>query len=53
MKKAPWYSVKGTVHHVCTNCTEGDNIQPENKRQGNGNKPLCDKCQTLIDASGC
>lgn len=33
-----FYSIKGNVHHVCTRCTLGNNIEPENKRNGKGGK---------------
>ncbi len=53
MKKAPWHSIKQPVHHVCTNCNTGNNIEPENLRQGTGNKPLCKECEGLIKRSVC
>lgn len=46
-KKAPWHSIKQSVHHDNTNCNTGNNIEPENLRQGTGNKPLCDECAKL------
>jgi len=49
-RKAPWHSVKLSapkVHHDNTKCTEGNNIERENLRQGTGNRPLCDHCQHL------
>lgn len=47
MKKSPWHSIKQTVHHNDTNCNTGNNIEPENLRQGTGNKPLCAECARL------
>src|ERR1051326_1734694 len=47
MRKAPWHSVLQHVHHDNTSCTEGNNIERENLRQGTGGKPLCDHCQRL------
>jgi hypothetical protein len=47
MKKAPWHSILQYVHHDNTACTEGNNIERENLRQGTGGKPLCHHCQRL------
>ena len=38
MKKRAWHSVKSTVHHVCTNCNTGNNIETENRKPGTGGK---------------
>lgn len=46
-KKAPWHSIKRPVHHNNTACTEGNNIERENLRQGDGGKPLCKTCADL------
>ncbi len=51
--KAPWHSVKpGTpnVHHNNSTCKTGDNIEPENVRQGTGGRPLCKECEGLNQA---
>ena len=53
MKKSPWHAVKQNVHHVCTNCNTGNNIEAENLRQGTGNKPLCSECKDLVDKGRC
>jgi len=37
------------VYHNNSKCTEGDNIQPENKVAGTGGHPLCDHCKRLND----
>ncbi len=34
----PFHSIKESVHHVCSTCTEGNNIESENKRRGTGGK---------------
>jgi len=47
MKVAPCHSVKQQVHHDNDQCTERNNIEAENLRQGTGGKPLCDRCATL------
>ncbi len=44
-QRAPWHSAIGDVHHVCTNCTLGNNIESENLRPGTGNLRLCDQCR--------
>jgi transposase-like protein len=46
-KVSPFYSVKQTVHHNTNSCTEGNNIEKENLRQGTGGKPLCSHCSKL------
>jgi len=51
-KTDPWHSIKPSdrrVHHNNTKCTEGDNIQPENRRAGTGGYPLCEHCKRLND----
>lgn len=52
-KKSPWHSTRQNVHHVCTNCNTGNNIEKENLRDGTGGKPLCAECQRLIDQGRC
>jgi len=48
-KVDPFYSIKpGTdVHHNNDECTEGNNIEPENRRAGTGGHPLCSRCEEL------
>ena len=46
-KTSPWHSVKEQVHHDNTKCTEGNNIEPQNRRSGTGGKPLCKHCAEL------
>jgi hypothetical protein len=53
MRKSPWHSIKSGVHHVCTNCNTGNNIERENLRSGTGNKPLCHECADLIQSGRC
>lgn len=45
MKTDPWHSIKADVHHNETNCNTGNNIEPENRREGTGGKPLCAECK--------
>lgn len=47
VKTSPWHSVKTSapqVHHNNTACTEGNNIERENRREGTGGRPLCNSC---------
>jgi hypothetical protein len=48
-KVLPFHSkLPGTkVHHNNNKCTEGNNIEPENRRTGTGGYPLCDHCARL------
>jgi hypothetical protein len=49
-KVAPIYSAKETdrkVYHDDDRCTERNNIEMKNIRQGTGNRPRCDHCARL------
>jgi hypothetical protein len=49
-KVAPFHSKKPgarQVHHNDNACTEGNNIERENKVMGDGGRPLCDRCKDL------
>ena len=46
-KKDPWHSIKESVHHNNSNCNTGNNIEPENRRDGTGGKRLCSECDNL------
>lgn len=35
------------VHHDNSSCTEGNNIEKENRKAGTGGHPLCDHCAKL------
>ena len=51
-KVNPWYSAKQTdrkVYHNNTKCTEGNNIEAVNRRDGTDNRPLCEHCKRLND----
>jgi hypothetical protein len=43
----PVASIKADVHHDNTSCRPGNNIEPENRRAGTGNKPKCKECIDL------
>jgi hypothetical protein len=50
MKVAPIYSVRPYAphkYHDNDRCTERNNIERENVRQGTGGRPLCDHCERL------
>ena len=49
----PFYSETGTVHHVCSKCTLGDNIGQGNKKKGKGGKPLCSQCSDRVKRGDC
>ena len=48
-KVAAFHSAKTStrVHHNDNKCTEGNNIESYNKRQGTGGHPLCSRCRDL------
>ena len=50
MKTNPWHSKKETdrkVYHDNSSCTEGNNIEKENRQSGTGSRPRCEHCQRL------
>lgn len=47
VKSSPWHSILSDRHHNNTNCNTGNNIERENRREGTGNKPLCQECTNL------
>jgi hypothetical protein len=47
MRTSPWHSIKQNRHHNNTRCTEGNNIEPQYRREGTGGKPLCTHCHRL------
>ena len=48
-KVPPTNSIKEPVYHNNSECTERNNIEPENLRQGTGGKRLCKPCKKLND----
>ena len=46
-KGSPWHSVKETVHHNNSNCEAGRAIEKRYRREGTGDKPLCEECARL------
>ena len=54
MRVSPFHSKKNPgVYHVCSNCTEGNNIEKENKVAGTGGGKLCKHCEDLIKENKC
>ena len=54
--KYAYYSNKPgrDVYHTCQNCTEGNNIEPKNRRSGTGkDKKHCEKCKDLSQKGQC
>lgn len=49
MKVIPYYSIQPgiEVYHNSNKCTEGNNIEKNNRRSGTGGKRLCDHCKRL------
>ena len=46
-KVAAFHSIKQNVCHDNSKCTEGNNIEKENLRQGTGGKSKCSHCSKL------
>jgi len=48
-KVSPFHSNKPgiLVYHNNDKCTEGNNIEPENRVDGTGGKTLCKRCEEL------
>lgn len=42
-----WHSVDSSVYHDNQKCTEGNNIEDDKHRDGDGGKTLCDHCARL------
>lgn len=56
MKVAPFHSSKNPgIYHVCSNCTEGNNIEAKYKTQGKGpGRPRkCKNCKSLERSGDC
>jgi hypothetical protein len=43
-KTSPFFSSKLHRYYDNTSCTDGNEIEPENLRQGQGGRPLCNQC---------
>lgn len=53
-KVSPFYSKKNPgVYHVCSNCTEGNNIESANRQPGTGGGTKCSRCADLERSGKC
>lgn len=53
-KVSPFHSSKNPgVYHVCSRCTEGNNIEKQYKKPGTGGGRLCRTCQRLQSEGRC
>lgn len=43
----PYHSVDSDVYHINSDCTVGNNIERDKKRQGTGGKRLCSVCKDI------
>ena len=51
---APFHDSQNTgTYHICSKCPVGLAIQLGNRRQGEGNRRLCDSCKALQASDGC
>ena len=54
MRVAPFHSSKNPgVYHVCSKCTEGNNIESGYKKPGKGGGVMCKNCKDRISKSTC
>lgn len=42
-----WHSINRDVYHTNAACTEGNNIEPQYRQSGTGNKRKCQRCKEL------
>jgi hypothetical protein len=47
-KVPPYHSVDQAVYHIFSQCTEGNNIEPDKLRSGTGGKRLCKNCIAIL-----
>ena len=53
-KVSPFHSKKNPgMYHVCSRCTEGNNIEKGNRKAGTGGGKLCTRCRELQASGGC
>ena len=53
-KVNPFHSSKNPgVYHVCSKCTEGNNIETQYKKSGTGGGRLCTRCSDLQKTGSC
>jgi predicted SprT family Zn-dependent metalloprotease len=50
----PFHSSKNPgVYHVCSKCTEGNNIERKYRKAGTGNGVMCKNCKDRISRGTC
>jgi hypothetical protein len=50
IRVSPYHSINPTdpdVHHVFSDCPNGQQIPPQNRREGTNGWPLCGSCQNM------
>jgi hypothetical protein len=49
VKRAPWHSTSpgDTVYHDNDKCIAGSRIDPTDRKEGTGGRPLCNHCAVL------
>ena len=52
-KVGAYHSVNGSVHHTCSTCTLGNNIERVNRRDGTGGHPKCEECKERESKGTC
>ncbi len=53
-KVSPFHSSKNPgIYHVCSKCTEGNNIETKYKKTGTGSGRLCKTCERLVASGNC
>lgn len=53
-KVNPFHSKQNPgVYHVCSKCTEGNNIEAKYKTQGTGGGRICKTCKRLMGQRKC
>ena len=54
MTVQPFHSSKNPgVYHTCSKCTEGNNIESQNKKSGTGGGHQCSHCKDLQRQGDC
>lgn len=46
-KCQPYHSVDSDVYHIYSDCTEGNNIESDKRRDGVGGNRLCKHCEAI------
>ena len=49
IKCSPYHSVDQDVYHIYSDCTVGNNIERDKRREGTDGKRLCSVCKDIRD----